>query len=256
MKIENSTENFRFNLQQFDSLESTNKYCELLDLAEVEEFTVVWAHRQTAGIGQRGNRWESAPDANLTFSIILKPTFLEAGDSFRITQAVSLGISDLLMELLPDHTTRIKWPNDLLVDGKKICGTLIASTLQGDHIASAICGIGLNVNQTLFPDWIPNPTSLALLSGRHYGLLPLLEQLLPCIRQRCQQLREGHHTTLDEVYLQRLYNYKKQARYLFRGQAVDATIQGVDTFGRLLLTTVDGQSLCCQMKEIALLPTD
>ncbi|MBQ7711069.1 MAG: biotin--[Bacteroidales bacterium] len=250
MKIE------KFNLLQFDSLESTNKYCELLDLSEVEEFTVVWALEQTAGIGQRGNRWESEPDANLTVSIILKPTFLRADDTFRVTQVVALGISDLLMELLPQHNIHIKWPNDILVDGHKICGTLIASTLQGDHIATAICGIGLNVNQTLFPDWVPNPTSIALLSGQRHVLRPLLDQLITCIGQRYQQLRDGNRTAQDEQYLQRLYNYKKSARYQYHGQTIDATIQGVDTFGRLLLTTADGQSLCCQMKEIALLPAD
>ena len=255
MKIENSTENFRFNLQQFDALASTNQYCELLDLSSVEEFTVVWAHRQTAGIGQRGNHWESEPDANLTFSLILKPTFLEAGSTFRITQAVSLGISDLLQELLPDHATRIKWPNDLLVDGKKICGTLITSKIQGNVVASAICGIGLNINQIQFPEWIPNPTSVSLLSGQHHALQPLLHQLLQCIRLRYSQLHDGDGSALDADYLQRLYNYKTPARYLYCGQTINATIQGVDTFGRLLLTTDDGQSLCCQMKEIALLPT-
>lgn len=256
MKIENSTENFRFNIQQFDSLESTNKYCELLDLTEVEEFTVVWANSQTAGIGQRGNHWESEPEANITVSIILKPTFLESSDTFRITQIVALGISDLLLELLPTHDIHIKWPNDLLVDGKKICGTLISSTLQSRHIDSAICGIGLNINQTQFSNWIPNPTSLALLSGQRYVLRPLLERTIQLIKQRYSPLRNGDIKTMEQTYLQRLFNYHKKACYLYKGNRINAVIDGVDRFGQLLLSTDDGVKLCCQMKEIALLPTD
>ena len=256
LSIENSTANFRFNIQQFDSLESTNKYCELLDLSSVEEFTVVWAHRQTAGIGQRGNHWESEPDANLTVSIILKPTFLNASDTFCVTQVIALGISDLLTEVLSCHDIRIKWPNDLLVDGKKICGTLISSTLQNAHIASAICGIGLNVNQTLFSDWIPNPTSLSLLSGQRYVLRPLLERMTQCIEHRYRQLQSDDRPALEQLYLQRLFNYRKKACYLYHGGKTIAVIDGVDRYGRLLLTTDDGVSLRCQMKEIALLSTE
>ena len=245
-----------FNLLQFDSLESTNKYCELLDLSKIEEFTVVWTHTQTAGIGQRGNRWESEPGSNITLSIILKPSFLHTDDTFLITQVVALGISDLLMELLPQHNVHIKWPNDLLVDGHKICGTLIASTLQGQHIATAICGIGLNVNQTLFSEWIPNPTSLAQLTNQRYVLRPLLDRLIYCIKQRYHQLRDGDLSALEQLYLQRLFNYLQWSRYQYKGTIINARIEGVDRFGRLLLTTDNGASLCCQMKEISLLQVD
>ena len=92
MKIENSV----FNIQKLDSTESTNKYCEALDLAEVEDFTCYWALEQTAGIGQRGNHWHSAPGQNLTFSLVLHPAFLPAARQFRLTQALSLALVDQL----------------------------------------------------------------------------------------------------------------------------------------------------------------
>lgn len=250
MKIE------RFNLQEFDSLESTNKYCELLDLSEIEEFTVVWAHTQTSGIGQRGNRWESQPDTNITCSLLLKPCFLDAADSFRITQVVALGISDLLTAMLPTHRCHIKWPNDILVDRKKICGTLITSKLQGDHIGTAICGIGLNVNQTLFSDWIPHPTSLAQLTNQYYVLRPILDKMICCIKQRYNQLQDGDLSTLEQRYLKQLLNYRQWGHYQYQGDIINALIDGVDRFGRLLLTTDNGASLCCQMKEISLLQAD
>lgn len=243
-------------LCEFDSLSSTNKYCELLNLSQVEEFTIVWAHKQTDGIGQRGNRWESEPDANLTISIILKPTFLQAGDTFQLTQIIALGISDLLIKLLPSHDIRIKWPNDILADRKKICGTLITSTLNGAYIGSAICGIGLNVNQTLFPAWIPNPTSLTLLTRQNYVLLPLLNSLTASIDQRYSQFRDTGTTNLNEQYLQRLHGYRQYAHYQYKGAIIYAIIDNIDNYGRLLLTTDNGSKLCCQMKEITLLSTD
>ena len=81
------------------SVASTNKYCEVLDLAEVEDFTCYWALEQTAGIGQRGNHWEAAPGKNLTFSLVLHPTFLPADRQFKLTQALSLALCDCLKDL-------------------------------------------------------------------------------------------------------------------------------------------------------------
>ena len=79
---------------KLDSTESTNRYCEALDLAEVEDFTCYWALEQTAGIGQRGNHWEAEPGMNLTFSLVLHPTFLPADRQFKLTKALSLALVD------------------------------------------------------------------------------------------------------------------------------------------------------------------
>ena len=151
-------------------MESTNKYCEALDLAEVEDFTCYWALEQTAGIGQRGNHWHSAPGQNLTFSLVLHPAFLPAARQFYLTQALSLALVDLLSTFNLHFSIQIKWPNDIYVDGHKICGTLVSTRLQGNAIASAVCGIGLNVNERDFPSWVPHPTSISLLTAQNYAL--------------------------------------------------------------------------------------
>ena len=246
-------------LVRFDSLESTNKYCEALDLAQVEDFTCYWALEQISGIGQRGNHWEAAPGQNLTFSLVLHPTFLPADRQFKLTQALSLAICDCLNDLkvLKDPNPpapiapQIKWPNDIYIAGKKICGTLVSTRLQGTQIASAICGIGLNVNQTVFPDWVPNPTSLALLSAKEYDLEQLLQKLLLCIEARYEDLKRGHDDGAE--YLSHLMNLGVSARYKYRGEDIVAVADGVDEYGRLMLTAADGRSLCCGMKEIALI---
>lgn len=245
MKIEN------FKIHKFNSLESTNRYCEVLNLDEVEDFTCYWALEQSAGIGQRGNHWESEPGKNLTFSLVLHPTFLPAERQFKLTEALSLALVDFLSFFNFHFSVHIKWPNDIYVDGKKICGTLVSTRLQGDVIASAICGIGLNVNQTDFPDWVPNPTSLAMLTGEEYELEPLIEKLLTCIEKRYNDLKAGIDP--EPEYLAHLLNINVPARYIYNEEEITATLMGVDPHGRLLLTIDDGRHISCGMKEISFL---
>lgn len=236
---------------KFDSLESTNRYCEALDLSRVGDFTCFWALAQTAGIGQRGNHWHSQPGLNLTFSLVLHPSFLPADRQFRLTEALSLAIVDFLSPFTSHLSPSIKWPNDIYVDGRKICGTLVSTRLAADRIVSAVCGIGFNVNQLRFPDWVPNPTSLAILTARQFELQPLLQQLLACIETRYDALRSGLDPEPD--YLNHLLNLGVPARYMYDGEEVVATITGVDPHGRLLLSAADGRRLSCGMKEIVFL---
>ncbi len=245
MKIDNSV----FKIHRLGSVESTNKYCEALDLAQVEDFTCYWAMEQTAGIGQRGNHWESASGENLTFSLVLHPSFLPADRQFMLTEALSLAICDFLSTFHFPFSTFIKWPNDIYVGGEKICGTLVSTRLVGCSIASAVCGIGLNVNQKVFPDWVPNPTSVSLLTGERHDLEPLLWQLLVCIEKRYNELKSGQD--LEPEYLDHLLNLGVPARYKYNEEEIVATITGVDSFGHLLLTAADGRRLSCGMKEIA-----
>ncbi len=249
-------------IEKLDSVESTNKYCEALDLAEVEDFTCYWALAQTAGIGQRGNHWEAAPGKNLTFSLVLHPTFLPADCQFKLTETLSLALCDCLKDLQDPKDLKVKWPNDIYVACKKICGTLISIHISNPSlprrgaggeavISSAICGIGLNVNQTDFPDWIPNPTSLALLTGKEYELEPLLEKLLTCIEKRYNDLKAGIDP--EPEYLAHLLNINVPAHYIYNEEEITATLTGVDPHGRLLLTVDDGRHISCGMKEISFL---
>ena len=239
-------------IHRLASVPSTNRYCEALDLAEVEDFTCYWALEQTAGIGQRGNHWESATGQNLTFSLVLHPTFLSADRQFKLTEALSLALVDFISIFNFQFSIHIKWPNDIYVGGKKICGTLVSTRLVGNSIASAVCGIGLNVNQCDFPDWVPNPTSLALLTGKEYNLEILLRQLLVCIEKRYNELKSGFDP--EPEYLAHLLNLGSRARYIYNEEEIVATITGVDPHGRLLLTVDDGRRISCGMKEISLLP--
>lgn len=236
--------------QFFDTLPSTNQYCELLDLSQVEEFAVFVAREQTAGIGQRGNVWESEAGKNLTFSMVLKPTWLPAAEQYGLTKAVSLGLADALSEMMPaGERVSIKWPNDIYVGRKKICGILISNKLKGNMLCASIVGVGLNVNQRRFAEWVPNPVSLSQLTGCEHDLDGLLERVAEAVIRRYGQLREG--VPMDGEYLGCLLNMGMEAGYRYRGGAIRATITGVNRFGHLELRQADGAPLVCQLKEIA-----
>ena len=239
-------------IEKFDTLPSTNQYCELLNLSETEEFTVIVARTQTAGIGQRGNHWEAAPGKNLTFSLVLKPTWLPIADQYQLTKAVSLGIADYLMPLIAEgeRRVRIKWPNDIYVDERKICGILITHRIAGGQIVASVVGIGLNVNQIDFPEWVPNPTSLGLLTGQEWALDETLEKMLDCIAHRYSELRDNPIGTLDEPYLNLLLRRGVEAQYGYQGQTITATLLDVNRYGHLQLVTDKGERLSCQLKEI------
>ena len=196
-----------------------------------EGCTVVTDH-QTAGRGQRGNRWEAAGGENLTLSVVWFPTFLDAGQQFLLSQAVALAVHDWAAALLgPSSALRVKWPNDLYYGPQKLGGILIENALSGQQIQHSVVGIGLNVNQLGFE--VPTATSLAGLTGRAYDLGPLAAHLLECLERRYLQLRAGRVGALRQTYLQALYRYRELHTYEVAGQRVSGQIVGVGEDGRL-----------------------
>ena len=119
---------------------------------------------------------------NLTFSILFKPAGLHATDILLITCATTLGIRDYLLG--KGVEARIKWPNDIWVADRKICGILIENVLDGSLVKHSIVGIGLNLNQTSWPEDLPNPVSVSQLTGESYELRAELEELTEKIGRR------------------------------------------------------------------------
>lgn len=190
--------------------------------------------KQTAGRGQRGNRWEASPGENLTLSVIWQPTFLAPTDQFQLSQAVALGVLDWAKGLLgPDGGLRLKWPNDIYYGSQKLGGILIENTISGAKIQYSVVGIGINVNQREFG--MPTATSLAWLTGRAYPLKTLITRLLECLERRYLMLRAGRVAALRFDYLQALYRYQEKHDYEVDGQTVQGQIVGVDESGRLVV---------------------
>ncbi len=222
------------------SCQSTNDEASaLLNSANPLEGSLVTTDQQTAGRGQRGNRWESHTAENLTFSILLKPDFLAPGEQFWLTIAISLGVYDTLRPLLGESVW-IKWPNDIYVGDQKLGGILIENTIQRGQLAWSIVGIGLNVNQTEFT--YPTATSLQqqapLPDG--YDRPGLLALLCETIEKRYLQLRTGQRDVLKASYLNVLYRYQQEHMFSSNGQFFGGTITGIDATGRLAIETDEG----------------
>ena len=219
------------NLVYVPECHSTNTLAtELSQKTGTLEGTVVITDKQTAGKGQRGNTWETEAGKNITFSIILKPSFLIVKDQFNLTIVASLAVHSLLTELLAE-TVKIKWPNDILVCDKKVCGILIENNLSGDKIQQSIIGIGLNVNQDLFS--IETAASMKSLSGKSFNTDTVLATLLEKLESYYLQLRSGMMGELLSQYLLHLYWMGEDRIFRVNGEEVKGIIEGVDGMGRL-----------------------
>ena len=219
-------------IKWFEELDSTNS--ELLrHLKDYDNLSVVAAVSQTAGRGQRGNRWVSDPGDNLTFSLLLKPRSLPVREVMALTCFATLAVRETLrQEGVP---AVIKWPNDLYVGRKKICGVLIENILQGSSVAASVIGVGVNVNQIVFPQ-LANATSLALCTGKEMALEPALERLVALFEEHLPLLfDEKRRESLIESYSALLFQKGVRARYrdLLTGEEFSGVIEGVEADGRL-----------------------
>ncbi|HND87881.1 MAG TPA: biotin--[acetyl-CoA-carboxylase] ligase [Saprospiraceae bacterium] len=219
------------------------------------EGTVIRADTQSAGRGQYGSRWQSAPGQNLLLSVILYPTCLAAGQQFALSMMAALAVRDAAhwaLGPMPHAQPLLKWPNDLYFGTRKAGGMLIQNAWQGSRLHSSVVGIGLNVNQTDFDADLPNPTSLARVAGHSFDLDSLAERLFECLDQRYAQLRQGHCSALQQEYETHLLGYRQEMRYRCSdGQEITGQVLGVSTDGRLRMQVGDGQERLFSLKEVS-----
>lgn len=243
--------------RRFDELPSTNDWAaDLIAKSKPPEGTVVRADSQSAGRGQFGSHWESAAGKNLTLSIILYPTWLEAPAQFYLSMAVALSLRDLAEirsapSAIRHPPSAIKWPNDLYLGNRKAAGILIQNTLSGQYLQASVVGIGLNVNQTEFDPALPNPTSLALYFGQKFDLDEVAERLFECLERRYLQLKTDQRTTIREEYARSLFRLGVPSRFVRAVEGVEFTgiIRGVTEAGRLRVETEAGEETF-EVKEV------
>ncbi len=224
-------------IHQIEECSSTN------DLAAEPHYghgEVVWALSQSAGRGQRGHNWSSQADESLTMSIVWVPQALAAKDQFLLAEVAALAIVDTLREY--GIEAKIKWTNDIYVGDKKICGILIENRLTGAGVARSVVGIGLNIGQREFPDWIPNPTSIILEGGGEHSPKEVLDLLYAKLMARYDLMAAGEGAKIEHEYNALLYRLGEEHTYTKpNGTPLQATLLRVERDGRVLLRTRDGK---------------
>lgn len=238
-----------FDIHWHNKLDSTNIFLknELLK-GHLEECYVVCAKSQFQGKGQGSNKWESAPNKNLTFSLLLKPNFVEIQAQFIISKAISLAIIEALNQLKPGFC--IKWPNDIYYEKNKIAGILIENSLSQNQLSTSIIGIGLNVNQTKFISDAPNPISLAQIMDKETDVDNLLDKLLTSIKVYYELIERGEVSFLNEAYLNALFRKDGIHEYRDDEGYFSASIKGISEYGHLILNTTNGQEKTYAFKEV------
>lgn len=164
----------RYNLKIIDSTSAELR--RRMSAEELPHGYCISADFQTAGHGQATNHWESEDGKNLLFSLLLRPYVIPASEQFVVTEIVTLAIINALQDYIRQRIT-IKWPNDIYVGDKKLCGILIENALCGPVIDTCIVGIGININQELFTSDAPNPISLKQLNGRDNDREEIFEEI-------------------------------------------------------------------------------
>lgn len=225
----------------FDELDSTNNFAtELLSKSNPSEGTVIKACFQTAGKGQIGRSWHSEANQNLLCSVILYPGFLPPNQQFLLNIAISSGIYSSLKKYT-DGDLKIKWPNDIYINKKKVAGILIQNSLSGQSIQYSVAGMGINLNQTLFPEEIPNPVSIAMLKGKAIDIKSYEEHLFQHLESFYIQLKNGKYKELEESYHEKLF-WKDEVHSFSDeyGNIFSGIIRGTEPDGKLNIEKEDG----------------
>ncbi len=228
------------NILYFDRLDSTNVKARELALGGEESGTVVVADSQTAGKGRRGRNWESPAGTNVYMSILLKPE-LEVSKASMLTLVMAYSVAKVLQKRGFEETL-IKWPNDLVISGKKVCGILTEMELDGTEIGHVVIGVGINANINTFPEeLVDKATSLFLERGKETDRKILIEEICNQFRKDYDQfLKTKDLSFIKDEYNQMLVNAGKEVCVLEPGNEYRAIASGINEQGELLVTKEDG----------------
>ncbi|HKP31151.1 MAG TPA: biotin--[acetyl-CoA-carboxylase] ligase [Chitinophagaceae bacterium] len=215
-----------------DTVDSSNNYAmEQVHAGLASHGHAYFAKDQYAGKGQRGKTWISEPGENIALSIVLNATYPGNQNPFLLSAAIALAGYDFLDDLLKTNVS-IKWPNDLYWRDRKTGGILIENIYQGKEWRYAIAGIGINVNQTEFPEGI-NAVSIREITGEKFDALELASHLCGKIQTRYEQLTKNNKNLISE-YNEHLFK-KKEAVKLRKGNIVfETTVDHVTSSGELI----------------------
>ena len=241
------------NIVNLARVDSTNNYLkdQLTKSEPLPEGTVILAEEQFAGRGQTSNIWVSQPGKNLTFSLLLNPTFISPEFQFALNKLISIAINDCLVKIIGEGV-KIKWPNDIYFKDKKLGGVLIENIIRGSKLMHSIIGIGINVNQIDFPENLTNVTSLSKILHQDYDVNLILAELCKLIEQYYLQFRSKNTELINNLYLKNLYRLNEWHWYRINNLVKEGKIIGTDIYGKLEII-IDDKTQVYDFKEIEFL---
>ena len=242
------SDNHFFHLH-FNEISSTNDLAKKLwSETKIKAKTIVSASYQNQGKGQQNNVWESQADKNLLFTLVVSPDFLKIEEQVYLNMAISLAVYDYFINKNISECF-IKWPNDIMVNHKKVSGILIENSISQSQIKVAFIGIGININQTDF--YNPQANSLALITGKNYDVFEELKLFETCFSKRYKQLKNQKQIIYEE-YHDALYLKNMKTLFSFAEQTKYGKILGVTHQGQLEVAFEDGSIQQFSNKEISL----
>ena len=238
---------------KLNAIDSTNTYLkQLAKETQLLDETVVVAENQLSGRGQMGNGWLSREGQSLTFSIFKEFERFTVASQFVISMAVSLAILEAIKRFnIPDIS--IKWPNDILSANRKIGGILIENVLEGSVVKYSIIGIGLNVNETDFPN-LPQASSMKLETGKTFQLDEVLDSILKNVFKNLKNLSSSDFSEMKQLYEINLFRREKISVFETpEGSKLNGIIKGVSDSGELLVEMENNPLQKFQLKEVKLI---
>jgi BirA family biotin operon repressor/biotin-[acetyl-CoA-carboxylase] ligase len=225
----------------FESIDSTNACAKTLAETGTPEGTIVVSDYQSAGRGRLGRSWISEPGTNLLFSVVLRPILKK--ESAAILTFYSAVFIARALERISGHAIECKWPNDLLLNGKKCCGILLENSFLQDRFDFSVIGIGINVNQTSFPDDLGNrATSLLKELGHTFDRTRLLQELLREADVLLPSIKKGDVPTIMDEWNSRCLMFGKPVTITHGDNCVSGTALRLDAEGGLVINTPSGPS--------------
>jgi BirA family biotin operon repressor/biotin-[acetyl-CoA-carboxylase] ligase len=228
-------------LHYLDTVDSTNRFAVILAREEAPEGTAVIADCQKAGRGRLQRVWQSPPGCNLYVSVILRPTVAPQEIS-QITLMAGVAISETLASICPAGVA-IKWPNDVLIRGRKVCGILTETVASGGSRA-LIVGIGLNINinrKDFDSEHRDAATSLLEETGREHSREDLAFLLFDRLERWYDAYRQAGFMPIREEWLFRSDMVGKRVRVSFRDEVCEGIVEGIDCDGALLIADDKGE---------------
>ena len=234
---------------EINTVDSTNNYAaKLLNQTKIPFGTVIMALFQSEGKGQRNASWQSSSGENLLVSTLLNVKDLGSDNIYYLSKAVALAVRFCIVDFL-NKDAKIKWPNDVLVDGEKIAGVLIENKWKNQNLHSSVVGVGINVNQFDFP--LPfSATSLALCLNKKLEVSEVLESWCKWMNLYFGYLLDREFVLIDRTYHQHLINMDNWAQFVVDDHSFTAKTIGVNPQGQLILKLKDGQEKLFNLKEI------